>query len=239
MDNFGTGADNVGTGMGGDMRTGLEGWHAAVQPDYIPPEVLATVRSHPGFPMALHQSVTGALALSDEGVGLHSALKDIGKFVLGIVALYLDATGGLSHRRLRTLSGGGGFASAGRATAVLLRLRSIGYVDRDRSTGSLRYVPNVRMRDAFRDRFRLELEAFRQVAPELAPVLLRFDEPAMFSGFMAEMGTLALGAAVRPMTSLAAFQAYTQRDSALLVLYALVLRAIAVANSPWPALSAS
>nr|QQZ50136.1 hypothetical protein JKL49_26830 [Phenylobacterium glaciei] len=138
----------------------------------------------------MRSSVRGAVAYYDAAPALHRDVKDVSRFLLGVLALYLDATGGLTHRRLRELSGKSGILSAGTATAVLLRLQLIGYVTRtDAANGHSRpYKPTPAMEAAFRGRMRIEFEALTHLTDETAEMLARFDEPAVFSMLMAMMG---------------------------------------------------
>src|SRR5690242_7761717 len=91
-------------------------------------DLIAAVRSHPRFGEALHHSVTKAIDHITIDPQLHGTFRDLGHVMLASLALFMDATGGLTHRRLRDLSANSGALSSGRAAALLLRLQFIGYV---------------------------------------------------------------------------------------------------------------
>lgn len=210
------------------MITGLESWRAALDNRRISAETIAHVRALPGFQDAIRSSVSNALALYDSDRALHRNAKDIGRLVLGIIALYLDATGGLTHRRLRAISGTTGIASTGRATAILWQLRRIGYVvaGGERVNGrSLRYVPTDEMTSAFRARFRIEVEAFCRIEPNAKEALSRFDEPAFFRAYVAEFGKLAIDAVLTPQAALNPLGSFSERSAGMLILYALLKEA--------------
>src|ERR1700753_1491958 len=118
-------------------------------------ELVASVRSHPRFGEAVRHSVTRAIEHITVDPLLHSTFRDLGHVMLASLALFMDATGGLTHRRLRDLSANSGALSSGRAAAVLLRLQFIGYVSgaSDHKNGSTRiYVPTDKMKSAYRRR---------------------------------------------------------------------------------------
>lgn len=207
------------------METGLERWYAALENRQISRDALNEVATRPGFERALRHSVNAALALHDSDPVMHRNIKDVGRLMLGIVALYMDATGGLTHRRLRVVTGDVGLLSAGRATAILWQLQGIGYVvaESARMSGrSHRYIPTESMRRAFAARFRVELEAMAQIDPSIAPAVANIHSPTFFSGFIAEMGKLALDAVRNPQPALNPLSNYGERTAGMLVLYALL-----------------
>jgi hypothetical protein len=156
---------------------------------------------------------------------MHRNLKNVGRFALGILALYLDATGGLTHRRLRDLSGYSGFISSGAATALLLRLRLIGYVTPAAVMphGATRlYRPSPDMVNAFRERLRFEIEAAATFDPRIEPILERLDEPGVFSDLMATFGADAVFAARHPHPGTAAIDRIASRSSGMMIMYQLM-----------------
>ncbi len=190
----------------------------------FPYDHLEAFLTRPGMDDAMRSSVRGAVAYYDAAPTLHRDVKDIGRFLLGVVALYLDATGGLTHRRLRELSGQSGILSAGTATAVLLRLQLIGYVTRiDAGNGHSRpYKPTPAMEAAFRGRMRIEFEALTQVTDEVNAILARFDEPEVFAALMAMMGEQSMQAARSPNPDIDAFNKLAVRSAGLLILFDLM-----------------
>ena len=183
--------------------------------------------TRPGLDEAMRASASGALAYYDAAPALHRDIKDINRFLLGVLALYLDASGGLTHRRLRELSGKSGILSAGSATAVLLRLQLIGYVTRtDAANGHSRpYKPTPAMQAAFRGRMRVEFQALTHVTDEIDEMLARFDEPEVFAMLMTMMGEQSMQAAGSPNPDIAAFNALSVRSAGLLILFDLMTKA--------------
>lgn len=174
----------------------LSRWDLAPGAD-ISNEAIAEILDHPRFGDAMRHIARRALALMDAHPAHHRAFDDIGNFVLGMLALYLDATSGLTHRKLRELCGGAGVLSTGRATAILLRLRMIGYVRPvdDSQTRVRRYAPTDTMLAMFKARFRIEFEAIEKFEPEVGKLLARFDEPEVFRMVCAGCGAFMYDAA--------------------------------------------
>lgn len=201
-------------------------------------DLIASVRTHPRFGDAMRNSVEKALAHIAVDPQLHSTFRDLGHVMLASLALFMDATGGLTHRRLRDLSANSGALSSGRAAALLLRLKLIGYVTgaADHRNGSVRiYVPTDRMKNAYRRRLMIDLESIAMLAPEAGPVLAAFDNEA-FRTYMAEMGRLMLALGPRHHRDLEAFDAITNRNSGMLFLYMLVSEAWKGGAFPQPGL---
>jgi hypothetical protein len=174
---------------------------------------------------AMRHSVSRSVAYYDAAPVMHRNLKDVSRFVLGVVALYLDATGGLTHRRLRELSGQTGIISTGTATALLLRLRLIGYVAPAETlpNGATRlYRPTAAMITAFRERLRIELEACAMIDPRIAPVLERLDEPEVFPHLMAAMGAGAIEAARNPRPDAISIDRISMRSAGMLIMFHLM-----------------
>ncbi|WP_421934170.1 hypothetical protein [Phenylobacterium sp.] len=193
----------------------------------FPYDALGAMLARPELEDAMRRSVRGAVDYYATAPTLHRNVKDVSRFLLGVVALYLDASGGLTHRRLRELSGKSGILSAGTATAVLLRLQLIGYVTRGEAPNGLPrpYKPTAAMAMAFRDRLRIELEAVACLEPGIQALLDDLDDPATFAAFMAVMGEQSMQAAAAPNPDIAPFNALSIRSAGLLILFDLMMRA--------------
>lgn len=203
--------------------TGLEAWEAAVGERVSEDFLQTAVLSSPRFSPAHRQAVEGALAYSQGHAAFQATVSDAGHFFLCGVALYMDASGGLTHRRLRRLMGDSGLISAGRASALLWRLRLGRFIeplDGDVGEGLLkRFVPTRAMEDAFRERFRVDLRAIVALEPAIAPALARLDEPAIFRGLIRQMGDDLISAAGREEPRLQAFNLIAARTVGVLVMY--------------------
>lgn len=209
------------------LLTGLEAWESAVS-DRVHEDFLQTVvLADPRFAQAHRQAVEGALAYSQGHAAFQATVSDSGQFFLCGVALYMDASGGLTHRRLRSLMGDSGIISAGRASALLWRLRLGKFIepfDGDTGEGLLkRFVPTRTMEDAFRERFRVDLRAIETLEPAIEPVLARLDEPAVFRGMIRQMGDDLISAAAREEPRLRAYNLIAARTAGVLVMYELLV----------------
>jgi len=201
-----------------------QGLQGSDPPDGAEDRIQALV-ADPRLDDAIRRSIRGALTSVQTDPVLHQNLKDVGRFMLGVAALYLDATGGLTHRRLRDLSGRSGLSSAGTATALLLRMRLIGYVQPDEllSNGAAkRYRPTDHMTAAFRNRVRIELQACADLDPAAAEVLARLDEPGIFARLIGELGGAAFEAARNPHPDARAIDVFAMRSAGMLIMYQLL-----------------
>ena len=183
---------------------------------------IQAMRDDPRLTAAMRHSVAGALAYYHANPVMHRNVKDVGRFVLGVVALYLDATGGLTHRRLRALSGQSGLISAGAASAVLLRLRLIGYVTPEgpQVNGQIKlYRPTATMAEAFRERMRIELESASAFNPRVAAILARLDEPEVFPTLMAVLGDDTINASRNPHPDTVGIDRISTRSAGMMLMF--------------------
>lgn len=204
--------------------SGLSRWDLAPGAD-ITNEAIAEILDHPRFGDALRHAASRSLALMDAHPAHHRAFDDIGNFVLGMLALYLDATSGLTHRKLRELCGEAGVLSTGRATAILLRLRMIGYVrpQDDKQSRVRRYVPTDTMLAMFKARLRIEFEAIEKFEPEVGKLLAHFDEPEVFWMVCAGCGAFMYEAARSPRHEYDVLTAVGGRRSGMVMIFHLFL----------------
>lgn len=182
-------------------RAWWQRWEAELDGERISESAIAEMRAQPGFHDAMWRSIRGALRLNDDDPALHDLIADSSSMFLGLVALHLDATGGLTHRRLREVAGIEGALSAGRVSALLMRMQMIGYIRaaRDHAPGTPKpYRPTPRMIAAFRARYRLDLEAIEAMAPDMADLLSRYDDPESFRTFTGILGACTLRAVRAP-----------------------------------------
>jgi hypothetical protein len=199
--------------------TGLERWDWAGQ-SAVPEPSLRAVMDHPAFAGAHRQAIEGALGFAQRNPAFQAMMLDTGGFFLCFVTLYMHATTGITHRRLRELAGGG-MLSAGRATALLWRLRHGRFVEQGAGRS---YVPTQILRDGMRRRLRIEFEALLPLEPGVRVILDRFDQDAMFDGFVRAMGSVMLEDVRRPaiIPRLEAFDRIGARAAGILTIYALV-----------------
>jgi hypothetical protein len=91
-------------------------------------EQLSELRARPGFEAAMLRMIDETLSFAERYQVYAKVFSDLAAAALGGIAIHLDANGGLQHRTLRAVGGGTDFISAGRATAMLWRMRSLGMV---------------------------------------------------------------------------------------------------------------
>lgn len=205
-------------------ETGLEHW---VEAGKSGPSASELLRIEPNYSEVLRVGVNDALALYDTQREINAVFLDIGSFSLGVLALYLDAVGGVTHRRLAELSGTSTILSRGRASAVLalMQFRKLVHKSPVRSPGGqIRYYPDEKFVRHFRTRFRIELSGLAKVEPALLPLIARWDEPGVFASFVAILGGELVRAGAMPPADLDMFNQVGARRAGMLILYE-ILRA--------------
>ncbi len=154
-------------------------------------ETYAELVAHPRFEDACRLLVAKGMARYRQNSVFSRATKDVSRFFFGYFALYLHARGDLTLTTIRDLCSEMGLASPGRAAAILLRLRMIGYVQADTTQTDRRvrrYVPTQSMRAEFLQANRDELAALALIEPEADIAAKRLDDPAFYRAFMLRMG---------------------------------------------------
>lgn len=200
--------------------TGLERWDF---PDRGAPHsaIPIAILGHPNFHNAQRASYQAALDYCQAHPDMQSAISDMGSLLLCIVALYLDATGGVTHRRLRALMGKSGAVSAGRATALLWQLRRKDFIQPGRRDGKACFVPTQAMRDAMQERVRHEIRAAVHIEPALQSYLARFEGDALFPAIWSRLGDDLLDAATKVDPSLADLHVIGDRAYGFAMTYAI------------------
>lgn len=192
-------------------------------------------RAHPRFHEALRHSLTASLRMVDREEEFQRLIIDLPAFLIAVVALYLDATGGLTHRRLRDLAGIKGFLSGGRVSVLLLRMQMIGYVHAVSSSAPgvpKLYRPTAKMAAVLKARIRVELEAVVLMAPELAGLLETYDRTDGLAAFMRVLGESAVASARRPSSLLPGLVEIGNRRAGTALLMALLEASAEAAGGP-------
>ena len=161
-------------------------------------------------------------AEDDEDKAFARNLRDPGRFVAGVWALYLHSTpGGLTLSRLSSLLETGQVAGVGRGRALLMYLKLIGYVAPVATVGDARlkpYVPTQRLIGAFRRRLLRELTAMAPMHPAIAGTLGHLREPGAFDIYAELMGEIYvayMGIRKRPGPTL---EMFAQRYAGMMML---------------------
>jgi hypothetical protein len=200
---------------------GLAHWDAATRGPRIPDTALLEMRTQPRFAEAARHAATQSLALFDRDPIMTRALKDVGRVILGMIALYLDATGGMTLSKIQAFLVEMRLTSPGRAAAMLIQLRLIGYVVPAEVQPNRRmrvYVPTPRMRAAFHAHFRKDLEALSFIEPKAAGVLARFEEPQIYNPFLVRFGQGLIDAARVHDRATPGLDLFSQRNAGLPIL---------------------
>jgi len=209
------------------VETGLAYWEAVSAGGEVPAEALARLAGHPARAEAIRHSVRGALAFFDgEQKAANLLFLDVGSFALGIIALYLDATGGISHRHLKEMSQSSSILSGGRASAMLAFMRLKGFIRRDAGeAGQVVYRPEPLLETFFRGRMRIEIEACAMLEPAIAPLLARWDDRETFARFWSRFGALMVRAGQNRLPRLEAYSRIAARRAGSLILYQILDKA--------------
>jgi hypothetical protein len=214
---------------------GLAHWDAATRHPRIPDAALAEMRAQPRFAQAARRAAQRSLELFDSDPVMTRALKDVGRAVLGLMALYLDAKGGLTLSRLQALLTEMGLTSPGRAAAILIQLRLIGYVAPAPLQPNRRvrvFLPTPRMRAAFQAHLYKDLEALSVIEPEAEDVLARFGDADVFRPFILRFGQGLIDAARVHRRGASGLDLFSQRNAGLTILTDLVLAGDAMDDFP-------
>jgi len=143
-------------------------------------ENYSRMSAHARFECAAHALAANMLKASAENDALDGIFKDAGRYMCAMWALYAHVTGGLTLPRLKEICAASGLLSPGRARALLLYLRYLGYVESAGRDGSklAHYVPTEDFLRAWRTHFRAALDAARIVEPAVDLILQQLDAPA-------------------------------------------------------------
>ena len=140
--------------------------------------------AHPGFPAAVRMLGQNMLSLSAADRAIDGIFKDAGRYVVAACAATMPS--GVTVAGLKVLCARFGLLSPGRAAAMLLYLRYLGYVSlwRDRSaSGPAIYRTSPSFLIAWRAHYSAVLNAAALIEPEAAHVVVRLNDPAFFQCF--------------------------------------------------------
>jgi hypothetical protein len=166
----------------------LQHWTSEEALRLVGREPVGAIVATPGFNDVNRRSIENWLPRPGEDRMLAATMRDIGRLVSGVWAIYLAASpGGLTLSRLSKQMEGTLLSSPGRARALLIYMRFLGYIeplDEPETDGrERRFGPTDRLRDAFRERYRRDLEIFRPFGQVFCTLAERLDEPAVFDAF--------------------------------------------------------
>lgn len=169
------------------------------------------LQAQPAFDRLARDSNRNATLMRRSDPILFDAFRQIGRFAAACVVLSLAASpGGLTYQRLGAMMTAAGLSGFGRVQALILYLRTIGYLEPlplGEDSREKRYQPTPAMKATFRRRFHQELELAREMEPVCGVVADRFEEPELFDAFTVALGEGMLGGStvVLPGPTLAVF----------------------------------
>jgi AraC-like DNA-binding protein len=189
----------------------------------IPPEVLA-VRDHPRFSEALRLLAANMLAQSDSDRGLAAMFKDAGRYISALCAAALRDEG-VTLPRLKALCARFGLLSPGRAHAMLIYLRWLGYVhfwsDRP-GRSAAHYSLTAEFDRAWRVHLEGVIGASARLDPAAAAMLGRLDDDAARDAFnRVHLDQLVEATALMPHVE-TAMRVFINRDAGSQVLWTLL-----------------
>jgi len=145
------------------------------------------VHKHPGFVEGARRWAANMLVLSDQDRAVDGIFKDAGRFVAAMCAVSMREEG-VTLVKLKALCARFGLLSAGRARAVLLFLRYLGYVDiwgQKSATGTTIYKVNPTFVAAWRLQLEAIFTALDLIDPRVGRLLDYLDHDAIFDAICA------------------------------------------------------
>jgi IclR helix-turn-helix domain len=203
---------------GVNASPGLAYWEAAIE-GRLDPAGAALMAAQPGFADACRLSDRNTIERHGRNPLPSRFAKDLTQLFYAYLVLYLEARDGITLTAIRDVCREIGLASRGRALAILVHLRVIGYIhaDPNKADGRVRrYLPSEQMTTALRGVVTDELQAFCLVEPAAAGLAERLAEPEFFKAFVLQAGKGLLNAVkARPTSDISHF---ANRDAGMLVL---------------------
>jgi hypothetical protein len=191
----------------------------------IAPAAYDWLRVDPRYARAVRTFAANMLAAGDEDRLLDGILKDAGRNVAALCAAHLHYSGGLTLPRLKALCASFGLVSPGRARALLLYLRYLGYVEpkaeRERGAAAV-YVPTPQFVHTWRNHQRAVLKAALVLEPAVGILLAHFDEPAVFETFAKLLCEGFLGSAGETDLNSPYFRVFMHRHAGIQIVHALL-----------------
>jgi len=203
---------------------GLAYWHhQVVSSDAYPEEAVQRMMALPEFEQACATAARNSVALTTSNSSVARAFRDSAKSFYALFVMILDARGPVTLASLQALAAELGFASRGRAAAMMMYLRMIGYLERcaDQPSGrSVGFKASDKLIAVHDDFMRNELQAAARIEPEAQPAVERLHEPEFRRAYVRQMGggLVRLVRGPRVATSL-----FADRDAGLAILYRLAL----------------
>lgn len=154
------------------------------------------IRGRADFPARARAAVDLWRMPDGDDTILAATLRDMGRFMGAIWAVYLHNTpGGFTLTRLTSLLEDTALSGPGRARAMIAYMQFLGYIAPAPARGDTRlkrYEPTPRMLEAMSKRYILDLRAAAWLAPEADWVIEHFNDPGVADAVMTVQGELML-----------------------------------------------
>jgi hypothetical protein len=209
--------------VGQDNIARLESWSAG---DRIPENHYARMRASLLYPKAVRALAANMIIAGESDKALDGIFKDAGRYLAAMWAMYLHVSGGLTLPRLKEICAASGYLSPGRARALLLYMRYLGYVRpvSGRAHGeTARYEPTATFTAAWRTHLRAALDAVCIVEPAVGLVLDRLEERAVLDSISRIQGDGLLASARDSDQSAPFIRVFMHRHAGLQILWTLIL----------------
>jgi len=181
---------------------------------------LNTVLAHPDFEKAARMSMRQSLARYDRTPLMSHISKDIVRMFYGYFALSLDARGGLTLSAMQQLCKELGISSPGRAHAMMIHMRMIGFITPNPDASNRRvkpYIPTPSMEAAFREVMIEEVQAFALLNPRAADLPRLLADRDFFKAYLRAIGEGLTNLIRHPRPN--AIAHFANRNGGMLILY--------------------
>lgn len=187
---------------------------------------VARMEAHPAFAAACHALARNMLAAAEADKALNGIFMDVGRYAVAFIAIHLHLTGGLTLPRLKALTIGSGLSSPGRARAVLLYMRYLGFVTRGARTPGEPdlFVLTPRCEQAWSTHLMAAVRSAAVIDPAVLPVLAAFDRPEVYRTFATVHGAMLMSSFTRaPKRETPFFKSFLHRHAGSFILWTLIL----------------
>ena len=189
----------------------------------IPDSEYDRMAAHPRLAASLRALWDSTLTAPTIDPTLLGIFKDAGRYVCAMWAIHLHVSGGLSLQSLKAFCAASRLLSPGRARAVLLYMRYLGYIvpARERRVPTV-YVPTPRFEAAWTLHMRLAMEACCAIEPAARLVVERMDDPVVFACVVRTQGESLFNGARKADLDNSLFKVFKNRHAGGMVLASLM-----------------
>ena len=187
---------------------------------------VAKMEAHPAFPAACQALARNMLAAAEADKALNGIFIDAGRYAVAFLAIHLHLTGGLTLPRLKALTIGSGLSSPGRARAVLLYLRYLGFITRGTRTPGEPdlFVLTPRCEEAWSAHLAAAVKSAAVIDPAIQPLVEAFGRAEVYRTFATAHGSMLMSSFERmPMIDSPFFKSFLHRHAGSHILWTLIL----------------